>query len=472
MANSHTEPTEKPQAPATQAKATSSHTSHHPQALNWAQARSDQQLIADATALFTETFGGKPDGVWAAPGRVNLIGDHVDYAGGVSIPFALPHVTAVAARRRTDDTISIVSLPPVAATENLSVTAEFEDDATGSDEANSSPTHPEALRTTVALADVGPGHPADWSGYIVGTIWAGHQNGAIHSSDQHGNGLDLALISDVPLGSGLSSSAALECSAVLAARELAAPEAPLDQATYQLLIDAAIRAENDVVGASTGGLDQRSSLLATPGHALAIDFRTNVVNQVACDVESDGLAFVVADTNAPHSLSDGQYASRRGVIDAVTAHAGASSLLDIDDPIAAAASWAETDESTVTPEVARLRVTHVVDETARTRRAQDALNSKNWKGFGRLMNESHESLRDLYDVSTPELNSARDAALDAGAVGARMTGGGFGGSIIALVPTERITAVAQEIHQRTVDKDLPNPTFLAITPAAGARRLV
>ena len=119
-----------------------------------------------------------------------------------------------------------------------------------------------------------------------------------------------------------------------------------------------------------------------------------------------------------------------------------------------------------------MRVTHVIGETARTRRAQDALNSKNWEEFGQLMNDSHESLRDLYDVSTPELNSARDAALAAGAVGARMTGGGFGGSIIALVPTKRITAVAQGIYQRTVDNNLPTPTFLAITPAAGARRLV
>lgn len=459
MTDSHAEPTKQPQASPHQAKTGQSSSSpHHPEAVRWAQARSDHQLIADATGLFIATFGGRPDGVWAAPGRVNLIGDHVDYAGGVSIPFALPHVTAVAARRRTDDNISIVSLPP-------GVTADTED-------ASSSPTYSEALRTTVALADVGPGHPADWSGYVAGTIWAGHHNSAIPSSEQHDNGLDLAIISDVPLGSGLSSSAALECSVALAAREFAAPRQPLDQSAYQLLIEAATRAENDVVGASTGGLDQRSSLLATAGHALAIDFRTNTVNQVACDVESDGLAFVVADTNAPHSLSDGQYASRRGVIDAVTAYAGSSTLLDIDDPIATATSWAETDESTVTPEVARMRVTHVIDETARTRRAQDALNSKNWKEFGRLMNQSHESLRDLYDVSTPELNSARDAALDAGAVGARMTGGGFGGSIIALVPTERITAVAQKIHQRTVDKYLPNPTFLAITPAAGARRLV
>lgn len=454
MTNSHEEPKDQPQA-------NLSHAPHDPEAIRWAEARSDQQLIADATALFTETFGDKPDGVWAAPGRVNLIGDHVDYAGGVSIPFALPHVTAVAARRRTDDTISIVSLPPGAATESG-------DTAIGTDDV----THPEALRTSVELADIGPGHPADWSGYVAGTIWAGHQNGAIPPSDQQNNGLDLAIISDVPLGSGLSSSAALECSAALAARELAAPKQPLDQAAYQLLIDAAIRAENDVVGASTGGLDQRSSLLATAGHALAIDFRTNVVNQVACDVESDGLAFLVADTNAPHSLSDGQYASRRGVIDAVTAHAGAPTLLDIDDPIAAATSWADTDESTVSPDIARMRVRHVIEETARTRRAQDALNSKNWQEFGWLMNESHESLRDLYDVSTLELNFARDAALDAGAVGARMTGGGFGGSIIALVPTDRITVVAQEIHQRTVDKKLPNPTFLAISPAAGARRLV
>ena len=461
MTDSHADPKSQPQAK-------TSHTPHDPGAIRLAEARSDQQLIADATTLFNATFGDTPDGVWAAPGRVNLIGDHVDYAGGVSIPFALPHVTAVAARRRTDDTILIVSLPPGAATESTDAAEESGDAATGTNDV----THPEALRTTVALADIGPGHPADWSGYVAGTIWAGHQNGAIPSSDQHDNGLDLAIISDVPLGSGLSSSAALECSVALAARELAAPGQPLDQAAYQLLIDAAIRADNDDDGASTGGLDQRSSLLATAGHALAIDFRTNVVNQVACDVESDGLAFLVADTNAPHSLSDGQYASRRGVIDAVTAHAGASTLLDIDDPIAAATSWADTDESTVTPDVARMRVQHVIDETARTRRAQDALNSKNWHEFGRLMNKSHESLRDLYDVSTPELNSARDAALDAGAVGARMTGGGFGGSIIALVPTGRITAVAQEIHQRTVDKKLPNPTFLAITPAAGARRLV
>ena len=443
MTHAHPDPTHEPDQSAPIHAASGMPLAASSPIVTWAPPRSDSTLIADATTLFTTTFGGEPDGVWAAPGRVNVIGDHVDYAGGVSIPFALPHLTAVAARRRADDVVTIVSVPPNTTT----------------------------LHASVSLSDVRPGYPTGWSGYVTGTLWARLQDPSRHRENAYaGHGLDLAIISDVPLGSGLSSSAALECSVALAAQELSTHD-PLSGADYHRLIHAAIRAENDIVGASTGGLDQRSSLLATAGHALVIDFRTTTVNQVACDVESDGLAFLVADTNAPHSLSDGQYASRRGVIDAVTAHGGATTLLDLDDAIATATSWAHTADAPVLPDIARARVTHVLEETERTKRVHQALNAKKWDECGLLMSESHNSLRDLYDVSTPELDSARDAALDAGALGARMTGGGFGGSIIALVPADTVTEIAHKIHQRAVDNNMPTPTVLAVTPASGARRL-
>ena len=397
--------------------------------LNWIDTRSDEQLAAAAHDLFAVAFPDSPApaGVWAAPGRVNLIGEHIDYAGGASIPFALEQNTAVAVAPRTDGLLRIAS------------------------EYGGAVAH-----ASIPLADVRPGHPSDWSGYVAGTVWAATIANALTCS-----GLDIAIVSDVPVGSGLSSSAALECSTAVAAYELCHGRA-LDDAARAQLAQACIRAENEVVGASTGGLDQNASLFGQRGKALFLDFSTGAVERVPFNIDVQDMVLLIADTNAPHTLSDGQYASRRGIIDAVQSAAG-STIREIPD--------AEAFAATVDPAAAELyrrRVRHVVEETNRTLAAGTALTKANLDEFRRLMRESHVSLRDLYEVTTPELDSAFSAA---GELGARMTGGGFGGAVIALIPRSDVESTAQAIHDAAASRSFPEPTFLVARPGDGARRL-
>lgn len=395
--------------------------------VTWLTTRNTEALISDARALYAEHFDTECAGVWAAPGRVNLIGDHVDYAGGISIPFALEQRTAAAVGVRDDNLLRIVSLAPGAA---------------------------EVARFEIPLDEVGSGNPANWAGYVAGSVWA-------YRSDIT-TGFDIALVSDVPLGSGLSSSAALECSVALAVQEL--DGAAEDRAA---LVAACIRAENEVVGASTGGLDQRASLFGQQGHALAIDFAADTVELIPCDLQAAGLTLLIANTNAPHDLSDGQYASRRGLIDAATAALGATTLREVTDAANQARNWA-AESGKYDPEVAYRRVAHVVEETARTARAVAALKAGDFKQVRQLMTDSHISLRDGYEVVTPELESAFIAA---GQYGVRMTGGGFGGSVIALVPAAEVDNTAKAIAAAAAENGFPEPTFLVALPGAGAQRL-
>lgn len=405
---------------------------------NWFTTRTDEELATAARRLFVETFaedeagaaGPEPVGVWAAPGRVNLIGEHIDYAGGASIPFALEQNTAVAVRPRTDGTLRIAS--------------EFD----GS-----------VAQARIPLSSVRPGHPADWSGYVAGTIWA-----AVEADLLQCDGLDIAIVSDVPVGSGLSSSAALECSIAVAAYELDHGHLP-DDAARAGLVEACIRAENEVVGASTGGLDQNASLFGQRGKALFLDFSTGAVKRIPFDIASQDLVLLIADTNAPHTLSDGQYASRRGAIDDVQSAAGCT-IRDIPDAVDFAATVAE--KSSDSAELYQRRVRHVVKETERTLSAASALCASDLDTFRQLMRDSHVSLRDLYEVTTPELDSAFNAA---GELGARMTGGGFGGAVIALIAKDDVDATAQAIEEAAAQQGFPAPTFVVARPGEGARRL-
>ncbi|MDK8505506.1 galactokinase [Corynebacterium accolens] len=404
----------------------------------WFTTRTDEELATAARRLFVETFAEdeagaaapEPVGVWAAPGRVNLIGEHIDYAGGASIPFALEQNTAVAVRPRTDGAIRIAS--------------EFD----GS-----------VAQACVPLSSVKPGHPADWSGYVAGAIWA-----AVEADLLRCDGLDVAIVSDVPVGSGLSSSAALECSIAVAAYELDHGHLP-DDAARGGLVEACIRAENEVVGASTGGLDQNASLFGQRGKALFLDFATGAVERIPFDIASQDLVLLIADTNAPHTLSDGQYASRRGIIDDVQSAAGCT-IRDIPDAVDFAATVAE--KSSDSAELYQRRVRHVVEETERTLSAASALCASDLDTFRQLMRDSHGSLRDLYEVTTPELDSAFNAA---GELGARMTGGGFGGAVIALIAKNDVDATAQAIEEAAAQQGFPAPTFVVARPGEGARRL-
>lgn len=418
--------------------------------VQWLTTRSAEDAVQEVTELFASEFGGEsggesggtsaqPEGVWSAPGRVNLIGEHVDYAGGISVPFALSQRTYVAARANGTNDYRVASL--------------FDG---------------EVSRTTVGLDEVGPGNPSDWSGYVVGTIWAAIEAGVLPAQ-----GLDLAIVSDVPVGAGLSSSAALECSAGVAAAETGGVE--LEEANRTALMNAAIRAENEVVGASTGGLDQRISLFGQEGHALAIDFAEDSTKQVPFAIAERGLAVLIMNTNAPHSLADGQYASRRAVIDGVTEDLGVSSLRYAEDAEAQSQRWAAnnvpegTDPEEWAATVAK-RVRHVVSEIDRTAKAIEQLEAGDMEAFGESMQASHASLRDDYEVTVPQLDVAVDVAMAQGALGARMTGGGFGGSAIALIDADRVETTAQAVADAFAEHGFAAPEFVVALPSDGARR--
>lgn len=226
-------------------------------------------------------------------------------------------------------------------------------------------------------------------------------------------GLNKALVSDVPLGSGLSSAAALKCSIAVAAYELDCGHAPDDDVRHQLA-EAAMRTENDIVGASTGGLDRTASLFGAAGKALVIDFDDHTHRLVNFDIADKGLVLLIADTNAPHELNDGQYASCRGVIDDVQNALGSLRHLS-EEQIAA---WAHENGKDAT--LYAKRTGHVLHETARTLEAADSLDAGDFDTFRRFMADSHASLRDDLEVTTPELHSAAEAA---GTIGARMAGG-------------------------------------------------
>lgn len=405
--------------------------------------RDGKTIASQAEELFTSTFGTEPEGVWAAPGRVNLIGEHVDYAGGICLPFALTQLTAAAMSRRDDDVVKVVSIMPGGDTPS-----EFE----------------------ISLSEVGPKNPDNWAGYAVGSIWAGRESKTIPGDC----GFNIALVSDVPLGAGLSSSAALECSVALGAYELCSGEAVTDE-VRTALVPACIRAENEVVGASTGGLDQRISLMGHEGHALEIDYKDDSIHQIPADFASHGLAILVINTNAPHSLADGQYASRRGVIDAVSDAFG-TTLRNVDGAVDKAGEWAaehvpDGEDKDEWVDVVRRRVRHVVTEIDRTATAVEQLKNADFEAFGVSMGASHASLRDDYEVTCPELDTAVDAAKAAGAIGARMTGGGFGGSAIALIRSDAVEKTAEAVAQAAHDAGLVEPEFLVAVPSAGARRL-
>jgi galactokinase len=388
---------------------------------------SDDEGAGRARELFTSTFGGDPDGVWAAPGRVNLIGEHVDYNGGLCLPMALPHRTFAALRRRDDGTVRLVSaLAP--------------DDV-----------------WTGTLAGIGPGLVSSWVAYAAGVAWSlaqdGHQLG----------GFDAAIDSCVPLGAGLSSSAAIECAVALALDETfglgLAASGDTGRASLAALC---VRAENEVAGAPTGGMDQAASLRATAGHALLLDTLDHSVAQVPFHLSEAGLELLVVDTRAEHALVDGQYAARRTACHAAAERLGVGTLREVTDLDVALAALPDPIE--------QMRVRHVVTEIARVEQFASLVRDDRVRAVGPLMDASHESLRTDYEVSCDELDVAVGAARAAGALGARMTGGGFGGSAIALVETGAADSIADAVAEAFRERGWREPGFLvAVAGPAGGR---
>ena len=412
-------------------------------ALVWADAATSEEGAEQAAALFRETFDYEPRGVWSAPGRVNIIGEHVDYNGGPCLPIALPHRAFVALSPRSDRMVRLVSTQTRAAVDVLD------------------------------LDTLGPkGTPGEvtnhWTAYLAGVAWALDRAG-------YGplRGFDAALWSCVPLGAGLSSSAALECATAVALDEVCSlglagtVEAPNDEGR-KVLVEAAQAAENQIAGANTGGLDQTASLRCREGHALALDCRDMSTRQVPFDLGAVGLELLVIDTRAKHSLADGQYGSRRADCEESARILGVDQLVDVED----------VDEASAALGGERLvaRTRHVVSEIARTRAFIELLNEGPLEGVrvavaGALMNDSHDSLRDDYEVSCEELDVAVEAARAAGAYGARMTGGGFGGSAIALVSADAVLGVAQAVADAYEARGWQAPHFIRALPGAPAGRL-
>ncbi|HZZ50241.1 MAG TPA: galactokinase [Pseudonocardia sp.] len=396
---------------------------------------SSADSAAGAEALFTDAFGGEPEGIWSAPGRVNLIGEHVDYAGGVSLPFALPQRTFTAVRRRDDGKLRMTS---------------GQIDAPG--------------EWPVAL--ISPGQPEGWAAYPAGVVWAMQQDGLLPVPF---GGADIAVHSDVPVGAGLSSSAALECSLALALTELTGTAAGAAGSPVRTrLASACVRAENEIALANTGGMDQTVAMHARAGYCLRIDNADGTITPIPLLLEARGLAVLVIDTNAPHRLVDGQYASRRATITHATQVLGLSSLGEVASLKAAMYGLAKAGEDD--PDVVR-RVRHVVTETERARAASAALTEVRIASLGPLLTASHASLRDDYRVSSFELDTTVDAAVAAGALGARMVGGGFGGSVIALVWESQIDEVAKRVADSADRYQLPAPTFLYAQACGAARRV-
>ena len=385
--------------------------------------------VAVVTQAFRDLVARDPEGVWSAPGRVNLIGEHTDYNAGLCLPMALPQRTYVAAAARRDSRLSVTSLA-----------------------AGREPAHAE-----VALEQISPQRPGGWGGYVAGVLWALLQEGYAVG------GLDLVLTSSVPVGAGLSSSAALTCSVAAAASDVYRLGVLDSESGRRVLVAATIRAENEIVGAPTGGMDQTAALLSQAGHALRLDFRSGRASFVPVDLAAAGVVLLVCDTRAAHALNDGQYAQRRSCCERAAAALGVRSLRELS---AADLPRVERDLG----EIVSRRVRHVVTEIHRVDACIQSLRDGDVEEVGRLFVASHESLRDDYEVSCPELDAVVDEALGAGALGARMTGGGFGGAAIALVPLGQAAAVRTAIRARFSREGWPRPICFPVTPGSAATR--
>ncbi|MBC6456878.1 galactokinase [Actinomadura sp. HBU206391] len=374
----------------------------------------------DLDATFQEAYRRPSDGIWHAPGRVNLIGEHTDYNDGLVLPFALAQGVSVAAAAREDEVLELRSLQ--AAGEAASV----------------------------PLDGLAPGAIGGWAGYAAGVAWA------LGEAGHRVRGASLLIDSDLPQGAGLSSSAALECAVALTLCELSGIDIPRPE-----LARIAQRAENDFVGMPCGIMDQSAALLCTADHALLLDCRSGLSTQVPLDLA--GLTLLVIDTRAPHQLVDGAYASRRAECERAADALGVPALRDVTDLTEALASLDDP--------VWRRRVRHVVTENHRVEATVGLLRAGAVTEVGAMLTAAHLSLRDQFEVSWPEADVAVEAAVRAGARGGRMVGGGFGGSAIALVPSPLVGRVCDAALNAYEARGWRPPAFLTAVPSPGARRL-
>ena len=375
------------------------------------------ERASSTAAAFRAAYGADPAVVARAPGRVNLIGEHTDYNAGTCLPVALPHATYAALSPRADALVRVRS-------------AQADDEWRGE--------------------GIGPGEVTGWASYVAGVAWALREAGIDVP------GFDVCVDSSVPLGAGLSSSAALECSVAVAIAEVVGLADGAD--VRRQLVAACMRAETEVAGAPTGGMDQTVSLLAEPGAALLVDFLDHSTRAVPLALDDAGLAVLVVDTRVSHALVDGGYASRRADCETACRELGVPSLREASlDRVEA-----------LTDSRIRRRARHVVTEIDRVARTVEAVERGDWRTVGELFVASHASMRDDFEISCPELNTAVEAALAAGALGARMTGGGFGGSAVALVPSASLDHLTAAVDEAFDAHSFRRPTFLLADPSPAA----
>ncbi|MGW1883308.1 galactokinase [Streptomyces sp. NPDC001970] len=385
---------------------------------------------------FAELYGYAPEGVWAAPGRVNLIGEYTDFNDGFVMPLALPHRAVAAVARRTDGVLRVHS-------------ADMDQGV-----------------VELAVEDLAPGSDSGWAAYPAGVVWA------LREAGHPVTGADVQIASDVPTGAGLSSSAALEVVTALALNELYGLGIEPDR-----LAVLAQRAENAFVGVPCGVMDQMASACCTEGHALFLDTRDLTRRQVPFDLAAHGLRLLVVDTRVKHVLGDGAYAQRRAGCEAGARALGVRALREVpytqlSDALRRLTDAALSREASPGPaDEIRRYVRHVVSDNHRVERTIALLDAGDLRGVGPVLTEGHASLRDDLRVSCRELDLVVSVANAAGALGARMTGGGFGGSAVVLVEEDIADLVTKEVKEAFAAAGHTAPRVFPAVPSGGACRI-
>ncbi|MEY4396628.1 MAG: galactokinase [Actinomycetota bacterium] len=379
-------------------------------------------LVARVAERFTTITGHAPIGVWAAPGRVNIIGEHTDYNDGFALPMAIDRHTVVAVGQRTDGRVRVGS--------------------TLSDEI-----------VELALEDCVPGKVSGWAAYPLGVVWA------LGGSEQGRGGLDIVIDTDVPIGAGLSSSAAIECAVAVAVNDLW----ELGHTTMDLA-KAGQRAENQMVGAPTGLMDQIASMHGKPDSLVFIDCRNLTAEVVPFALAANDLAVLVMNSRVHHSHATGGYGERRAACERAAAALEVAALRDVTVEMLPRLRELTDDETF-------RRARHVVTENARVEDTVAALRESGPTAIGDLLYASHLSMRDDFEISVPQIDVAVETALENGALGARLTGGGFGGAAIALAPHDALDSIETAVRGAYAKNGFDSPEMFVVAPSQGAARI-
>lgn len=436
----------------------------------WLQPGDPEAISASLVTQFADVFGRHPHGVWFAPGRANLNGEHIDFHGGRCLPMALRHGTYAAAAPRNDGVLRLRTLDSALDTGIVEIPAERSQQFPR-------PEHDSGI---------------EWTRYVWGVLWALRrlESTAPELTVGPDFGADVLICSTLPIGAGLSSSASLECAVAMAFVALGAPfgvhhpgpnlNSALADGQRATLAQACIRAEVEVVGAGTGGLDQTTSLRAVNERLASLDCRDFSVSHMHVSPLLDDYRLVAVDTGHPHTLVTSEFTDRRAESESAAAVLGVARLrdalperptiADVDGLLArydAAATTATLGGAD--PSACRLRLSHALNEMLRSESVHNLLAAPSGgpdavaRKLGEAMTEGHASMRDDAQVSFPAADEAVDTVLAAGALGARLIGGGFGGSVLVLLHHEnldRVTTAAADLS--------PDVKFLEVTPSPSA----